>query len=150
VLRLRLTRRSTLRRYLTSRWIPVIKLQCVCGHLLTLPDELAGKQVRCKRCNKVLKVRAASDEGAVTASGRRKVDSALTVQGTRPCPGCAKPYPPAIVVCTDCGLNIDSGAMLYASLDADAAPSAGPEAVTRKPAGLWQRVLRGLGFGRKG
>lgn len=128
----------------------MIKLQCVCGHLLSLPDDLAGKQVRCKRCNKVLKVPAtrASDEGAVSASGKRKVDAALTVQGTRPCPGCAKPYPPAIVVCTECGLNIDSGAMLYASLDADGGSA--PEAAPGKAPGLWQRLLRGLGFGRKG
>ena len=127
----------------------MIKLQCVCGHLLSLPDDLAGKQVRCKRCNKVLKVRPPSEEGPVSASGRRKAD-AFTVQGTRPCPGCAKPYPPAIVVCTDCGLNIDSGAMLYASLDSSGEAVAKPEDRRAPPPGLWQRLLRSLGLGQKG
>lgn len=128
--------------------------------MLSLPDSLDGKQVRCKRCNKVLKVRAAggSGAGAVTESQRIRVEKELMVQGTRPCPGCGQTYPPAIVVCVDCGLNVDSGAMLYASLE-DPPSGADPQAKEpRKPedrrpapgASVWQRLLRTLGLGRKG
>ncbi|MBX3470221.1 MAG: hypothetical protein KF878_25390 [Planctomycetes bacterium] len=130
----------------------MIKLQCPCGHLLNLPESLAGKQVRCKRCNKVLKVRGGSvaDGQALTESQRLRVEQEFVVQGSRPCPGCGKMHPPAIVVCVACGLNIDSGAMLYASLDEQQAAAGGaPEDRRAPPGSLWQRVLRSLGLGRK-
>ena len=136
----------------------MIKLQCVCGHLLSLPDSLDGKQVRCKRCNKVLKVRAGGSSAHqtpdLTASQRLRLEKEFVVQGSRPCPGCGKTYPPTIVVCVACGLNVDSGAMLYASLEeAPDGAGAGPRADDRPapPRGsLLQRVLRSLGLGRKG
>lgn len=133
----------------------MIKLQCVCGHTLSLPDSLDGKQIRCKRCNKVLNVRAASGTGPLTESQRIRVEKELTVRGTRPCPGCGKTYPPAIVVCVDCGLNVDSGAMLYASLEEQSSgvkpDEKAPEDRGAALAGsAWQRLLRALGLGRKG
>jgi hypothetical protein len=121
-----------------------------------LPDSLDGKQIRCKRCNKVLNVRAASSkDGSLSESQRIRVEKELTVKGTRPCPGCGKTYPPAIVVCVDCGLNVDSGAMLYASLEeqtSGAKPDGkAPEDRGAAPkASAWQRLLRTLGLGRKG
>ncbi len=128
--------------------------------MLSLPDSLDGKQVRCKRCNKVLKVRAASGSGgaspSLSESQRVRLEKEFTVQGTRPCPGCGKTYPPAIVVCVDCGLNVDSGAMLYASLEEQStgAPSPGGAAPddrkSAQKASVWQRLLRALGLGRKG
>lgn len=135
----------------------MIKLQCVCGHLLTLPDSLDGKQVRCKRCNKVLKVRAggtpAHQAPDLSESQRLRLEKQFTVQGSRPCPGCGKSYPPTTVVCVACGLNVDSGAMLYASLEdqvegAQRQPEDRPDAPPR--GSLLQRVLRSLGLGRKG
>jgi hypothetical protein len=131
----------------------VIKLQCTCGQTLNLPDSVVGKQVRCKRCNKVLTIRGSSPDAAVdlSASQRRRLDAELTVQGSRACPGCGVLYPPAVVICVACGLNVDSGAMLYASLDdtkanpfaegAQPAPGAG------KPS-VWQRLKRALGLGK--
>ncbi|MCO5168604.1 MAG: hypothetical protein M9894_19870 [Planctomycetes bacterium] len=134
----------------------MIKLQCPCGHLLNLPDTLDGKQVRCKRCNKVLKVRAgagsSSEAQQLTESQRLRLEKEFVVQGSRPCPGCGKMYPPTIVVCVACGLNVDSGAMLYASLEEQQAAAASGAPEDRRPAAagsLWQRVLRSLGLGRK-
>jgi hypothetical protein len=127
----------------------VIKLQCACGHLLELPANLAGKQVRCKRCNKVLKVPGA-EPGKLSASGSkpRLAEPGLLVQGSRPCPGCQTMYAPSIVVCVTCGLNVESGAMLYASLEDS--PSAVAEALQKlPPPTLWQRVKRALGLGEK-
>ena len=133
----------------------MIKLQCACGHTLELPANLAGKQVRCKRCNKVLKVPegASPEPGKLVASGTKpRVESPLLVQGSRRCPGCAAMYPPAIVVCVACGLNVDNGAMLYASLEETKASAVAPP---RAPAGagsgpsLWQRIKRAVGLGGK-
>jgi hypothetical protein len=132
----------------------VIKLQCVCGNVLSLPEQLDGKQVRCKRCNKVLKVHAqAKASENLTDSQRRRLDADLVVQGSRPCPGCGRTYPPSTVICIDCGLNVDSGAMLYASLESSGEDKTKPE--ERRPpqkatGSLWQRLLRSLGLGRKG
>lgn len=133
----------------------MIKLQCPCGSVLDLPDGLAGKQVRCKRCNKVLTVRQGAPSGGdaragLTESQKVRLDRELTVQGSRPCPGCGTLYPPAVVVCVGCGLNVDSGAMLYASLDdgsgAPGAPGgAAPPPAAAKPS-LWRRVLTALGL----
>lgn len=135
----------------------MIKLQCTCGNVLNLPDSLVGKQVRCKRCNKVLTVRGGSsaDAGAgvdLSASQRRRVDDELMVQGSRPCPGCGVLYPPAVVICVACGLNVDSGAMLYASLDDTKAnpfaATGGPPAPGAGRPSLWQRLKRALGLSK--
>ena len=132
----------------------MIKLQCTCGTTLNLPDSLVGKQVRCKRCNKVLTIRGSSPDAAVdlSASQRRKLDAELTVQGSRPCPGCGALYPPSVVICVACGLNVDSGAMLYASLDDTkanpfAATGGAPPPGAGKPS-LWQRLKRALGLSK--
>lgn len=131
--------------------VGAIKLQCVCGHTLDLPASLAGKQIRCKRCNKVLKVPAAQAQPGqvdLTASGRARIAQELTVQGSRPCPGCGQLYPPSVVICVGCGLNVDSGAMLYASLDDQSGDAVQPEdRRSAAPVGLWGRILRALGLG---
>jgi hypothetical protein len=139
-----------------------IKLQCPCGQTLQLPDTLVGKQVRCKRCNKVLTVRQStvdardalseSQRGRLAArdSGRmQQLDKALTVQGSRPCPGCGALYAPAVVVCVGCGLNVDSGAMLYASLDDTSGSPAAKAAEQGPPPSLWSRLLGKLGLGSR-
>ena len=137
-----------------------IKLQCPCGQTLQLPDTLVGKQVRCKRCNKVLTVRQSTVDArdALSESQRGRLaradsglDKALMVQGSRPCPGCGALYPPAVVVCVGCGLNVDSGAMLYASLD-DTSGSPAAKAASQAggpPTSFWSRLLGKLGLGSR-
>ncbi len=127
----------------------MIKLQCVCGHQLNLPDQLGGKKIRCKHCNKILKVPDAA--GGTPARAMPTSDPLLHVLGSRPCPGCGKIYPPTVVVCVDCGVNVDSGAMLYASLEETPRPNFdqdGDEEDGDSPP-FFRRVLRMLGFGRK-
>ncbi len=127
----------------------MIKLQCTCRRMLRLPDHLGGQKIRCKHCQKVLTVpevgtRVFSDEGA-----EEDDTSELLVAGSRICPGCGQTYPPTIVVCTACGLNLDTGAMLYASLeeqvpDLTQGPGGRPE-----PKGWFGRLLSKLGLGKK-
>ena len=112
----------------------MIKLQCGCGHTLSLPDHLGGQKIRCKRCQKVMRVPSGRfDALPAPPPAQGPSDPAFLVQGSRGCPGCGRLYPPAVVVCVDCGLNVDSGAMLYASLEDQVAP--GPRADGTDPAG---------------
>lgn len=126
----------------------MIKLQCVCGHKLNLPDHLANQKIRCKQCGKVMRV-----PDGMTASGRRRaapgiadVDPSLRIAGSRPCPGCGEVYPPGVVVCVACGLNVDNGAMLYVSGEDQVVPPTLPEAPV--PAGVevswWRRLVSKL------
>ena len=131
----------------------MIKLQCVCKHVLKLPDKLAGAKVRCKHCEKILKVpQTPSPTGKYE---RVDTNAELLVVGSRPCPGCGQPYPRTVVVCVTCGLNVDTGAQLYVSLDQTPQPRFGPDgallASTEEEAkpGFFARLLRKLGMGSK-
>ena len=65
----------------------------------------------------------------------------VLVQGSRHCPGCGKIYPPTISVCTACGVNVDTGAQLYVSLEE---PQGGGDGDS-KP-GLFAKLLKMLGL----
>jgi hypothetical protein len=120
--------------------------------VLNLPDKLAGQKIRCKRCQKVLTVPQAGSRVQSSRPATEDSTSELLVAGSRSCPGCAKTYAPAIVVCTRCGLNLDTGAMLYASLEESINPEA-LEAARRdseaKEPGFFAKLLARLGFGKK-
>jgi hypothetical protein len=121
-----------------------IKLQCVCGKVLNLPDSLARQKIRCKDCDKVLTV--PEPEKAVSA-GPARVEAAnpLAIRGHRRCGRCGRSYPQTDKVCTKCGIDMDTGAALYVSLDADGEGVAAPPPSD----GLGARLLRLLGL-RKG
>ena len=134
--------------------VAVIKLECKCSYTLTLPDRLAGQKIRCKRCAKVLTVPQprmqipATNEDSF--AGAMVSDEALRVRGMRACPGCKKPYPPSVQICVGCGLNIDSGAMLYASIEEDTvSPVYEAEKNKQAEAGFFARLLSKLGLGGK-
>lgn len=127
----------------------MIKLQCTCRRMLKLPDELGGQKIRCKHCQKVLKVpetgtRVFSDEPA-----EEDDTSELLVAGSRVCPGCGQTFPPTIVVCTSCGLNLDTGAMLYASLEEQRAPQMSQPSEAEPEQGWFGRMLSRLGLGKR-
>jgi len=123
----------------------MIKLQCPCGKTLSLPDKLAGKKVKCKDCAKVMSVPRPSKP---TESGRIDRRSQFYIEGLRPCPICDKSYPESVVICTTCGVNIDSGAQLYASLDGGPSPMANMASDEDEPESLslTQRILALFGI----
>jgi hypothetical protein len=119
----------------------VIKLQCRCGHTLSLPDKLAGQKIRCKRCNKIMRVPPPSTADRMPADPQGELGRSMMVQGSRNCPGCGKIYPPAIRVCTECGLNVDTGAQLYVSLDESREKSADSHT-----SGVMSKLMKMLGL----
>lgn len=123
-----------------------IRLQCVCGKALTLPDKLTGQKVRCKDCGKVMTVPAP----AQTTAPARDSTSALEVKGHRRCSGCGTSYPSTNKVCTKCGVNMDTGAQLYVSLDEQnqAQAAAAAKGAKAGKAGLVPRILGLLGLRR--
>ncbi len=131
----------------------MIKLQCTCRRMLKLPDDLAGQKIRCKHCQKVLSVPRSGSRRFVQHAAEEDDSSELLVAGSRVCPGCGQTYPPTIVVCTACGLNLDTGATLYASLEDQQSPQFMEEQARQDEAakqGFFARLLAKLGSGKKG
>ena len=108
-----------------------IRVTCQCGQSLNVPDTMAGKSGKCPKCQKMLKIPAASSAPAEaakpagtpklgkTASGSPKptastmadlLDTAGLVQKTGIfCPHCDQPSKPGAVICTHCGFNFTEG-----------------------------------------
>lgn len=96
-----------------------IKFKCSCGHVLSVPDNFAGKTGKCPKCQKAVKVpvpkaAAARSTKAAAASPAGLMDSLLDdvglVKRTGPmCPKCSADIRPGAVVCTKCGLNFEEG-----------------------------------------
>jgi hypothetical protein len=124
-----------------------IKLQCVCGKTLSVPDSLTGQKIRCKDCGKVMTVpqRSISQDPA-----KESGDDPLAVKNHRRCSGCGKSYPLTDKVCITCGLNLDTGAQLYVSLEDQSSPvrraTAGAGAPGAPKQGFVPRLLALLGL----
>ncbi len=91
-----------------------IKVQCACGAAFAAKDELAGRTVKCPKCQQPLTIPAAAVPVAAQAAqpaahpgGDLFAEAGLHAQqaGMVPCPGCATPMPMNAVVCIKCGYN---------------------------------------------
>jgi hypothetical protein len=106
-----------------------IKVQCACGAAFAAKDELAGRTVKCPKCQQPLAIPAAgaAPVAAVAAAAPRQMAAPLPSQaapaphpagdlfaeaglhaqqaGMMPCPGCTNPMPMNAVVCIKCGYN---------------------------------------------
>lgn len=101
-----------------------IKFKCSCGHVLSVPDNFAGKTGKCPKCQKSLKVpmpktaaTAASAAkpavGAPTGLMDSLLDDVGLKQRTGPvCPKCSADIRPGTVVCTKCGMHFEQGEQL--------------------------------------
>ena len=106
-----------------------IKFKCTCGHVLSVPDSVAGKSGKCPKCQKVLKVPVPGNKpaqpkpaqpkpAAATASVSSGVAGAMDslfdevglVKKSGPtCPGCFTELKAGTRVCTKCGHNFETG-----------------------------------------
>ncbi len=89
-----------------------ISVTCRCQAKFAAPDKLAGKRVKCPKCQQALLIpgqRLPSE-----AAAARKPASATPVPTSSentpaadapPCPACKQPFPPEKVVCTNCAYS---------------------------------------------
>ncbi|TWT83576.1 hypothetical protein CA13_50420 [Planctomycetes bacterium CA13] len=106
-----------------------IPLKCQCGKTLKIPDNLAGKAVKCPGCASVLKVPASR-----TAVASQPAQPAVAAPAPNPpgamdelfeeegftqtveavCPACRSNMKAGAVLCTKCGYNMETGGRLEA------------------------------------
>lgn len=106
-----------------------IKVTCACGQSFSAKDHLAGKTVRCPKCQQPLTVSQGSpapaggladllDEGGVVGA---------SMHGQQPCPGCKAPMTPGTVICVQCGYNLKVGQKMEMMTNVDfSSPDAKP------------------------
>jgi len=107
-----------------------IKVQCACGAAFAAKDELAGRTVKCPKCQQPLAIPAGAAPAVAAKAAQpaapRQVGAPLPSQAAAPppggdlfseaglhgmqagmvaCPGCASPMPVQAVVCIRCGYN---------------------------------------------
>src|SRR5581483_4105056 len=92
-------------------------------------------------CGKVLTLRASSStaDALPSAAPSAAADDSFAVKGHRRCKKCGRSWPNRDKICTVCGIDMDTGATLYVSLDASG------EAQRQRPGdrpGLVKRLLR--------
>jgi len=111
-----------------------IRVICQCGQTLNVPDTLAGKGVKCPKCQGAVRVPAAAGGGAASAAGGK--DKSPPVGAGKPagkggagadalsslfdqagltrregifCPSCDKSLPPGTAICVSCGFHLEQG-----------------------------------------
>ncbi len=76
-----------------------IKLQCSCGHAMSVPDHFAGKTGKCPKCQKAIKVPSAAGAAAsgngVAAPAKAGAAKAGTTKGGATSPQAVRTKPPA-------------------------------------------------------
>ena len=106
-----------------------IRVQCACGKSMAVKDEFAGKAVKCPGCQKTIRVPAATTTAPPAAASKSKAATrpaaaASAAQGglgglfdeegmhaaSGPtCPACAAAIKPDTILCTSCGMNLQTG-----------------------------------------
>lgn len=95
-----------------------IQFACKCGRSLSVPDNLAGKAVKCPQCKQPLRVPQVQEAAAGPAPVARGLEDLLDEVGMtaaedgyegQHCPGCNAPIADNAVICVECGLNIETG-----------------------------------------
>ncbi|MFN3192953.1 MAG: hypothetical protein ACE361_20760 [Aureliella sp.] len=111
-----------------------IKFKCDCGQTLSVPSKLAGKNGKCPKCGKTIKIPTPKPKAAKAPSPKTKsksasakapapaavggaldslLDDAGLIQKSGPtCPECMVDIKPGTVICTSCGYNLQSGEKL--------------------------------------
>ena len=109
-----------------------IQIRCQCGKALKIPDNAAGKAVKCPGCGKTLKVPAGSGGPAARPAGTPpqmapgpapsapgRMDDLFDEEGFSStveaiCPVCRSEMKASAVLCTKCGYHKESGTQFQA------------------------------------
>lgn len=94
----------------------MFRIQCKCGKSHEVPDQVIGRKIRCMHCQKVLSVKKPKGAAQIKPAGI----GSLNITGTRECTGCKEIYFEDVEVCIKCGINLTTGAAIYASTDGSA------------------------------
>ncbi len=90
-----------------------IRVKCRCGKTLKTPNGLAGKRVNCPACGASVDVPGQTQQTDKPSESTRR-----QVKGRR-CKGCGKVYPLDVVICTDCGINLQTGTHVMQAVGSD-------------------------------
>lgn len=107
-----------------------IKTSCNCGFSFNAKDQLAGKKVKCPRCQGVITVPAESAAVPAAAAGggpqiNKKLLDLLDDAGVKStpkgpiCAACGEEMAPTAVICVTCGYNVATGQYLETYTDDD-------------------------------
>ncbi len=105
-----------------------IKSSCKCGFSFNAKDGLAGKNVKCPRCQEVVKIasataKVAASAGIATRQVNKKLLDLLDDAGVRStpkgpvCAACGDEMNPTAIICIGCGYNVATGQYLETYTD---------------------------------
>lgn len=108
-----------------------IKVSCSCGQSFKAKDELAGKRVRCPKCQNPLTIPAATiatpelDDFALAPAAEvpkyNPLEDLLAEEGVKSvvagptCPSCGEGISPSAILCVQCGFNLTTGEKITTS-----------------------------------
>ncbi len=107
-----------------------IPTKCKCGFSFTAKDSVAGKRVKCPRCQGILQVPNKATVGAAASTGpqvNKKLLDLLDDAGVKSipsgpiCAACGAEMDPTAVICIECGYNVATGQYLETYTDGDLA-----------------------------
>lgn len=86
-----------------------IQVKCACGASFKVKDEMAGKKGKCPRCAGPIVVPAAAPAPELALELEPTTDVGLARPSAPPCRSCGNVYPPQILICTSCGIELATG-----------------------------------------
>jgi len=108
-----------------------LRVNCQCGVALNVPDTMAGKQVKCPKCQKVIPVGAPGAQTPAVktpapkppaakptpATGQDAMSMLLDSAGLKKregtfCPACDRTLPTGSAICVGCGFNLEAGSKI--------------------------------------
>ena len=90
-----------------------ITIHCLCNKTFQVPDELAGKRIKCGKCGRPHRVPVASPSSSPEGGVFGMLDESEIAPQPRPtCPSCQRKLKPGAVICVDCGVNVHTGEKL--------------------------------------
>ncbi len=101
-----------------------IQVDCACGASFKVKDEMAGRKGKCPKCGGQIAVPAPAKE--LELELEPTTDVGLARPASPPCPSCGIVYPPQIVVCTRCGIELATGQFIAGAAVPATGRSSGP------------------------
>lgn len=96
-----------------------IDVYCNCGNALSVSPDLAGRKIRCKSCNEVLKIPAVPMDESIEepASGPDDYEVVSEETTTRTCPSCGATASREDTACLACGADLTEESGVFGLLE---------------------------------